>query len=220
MDFFLTNRSNCPGLHFTWRSEVAAADVASMHVRCWRLWLWLFSLGNAGSAFSSGGRGAAGGSRLAFATPCSPAPAQWGLLSCLGAAGVHHIVAFVPVGPVHHPFAPGRHTLSLFRQSHTRSFMTRGVDAGDGRSAESAEPDLLASFDERPQSPSSSWGVAGDGKRADGYQDRDWRVSIPKDMAKYRDLETLMIVLEDALIDESRGRAPPTGMNVCVRTWL
>lgn len=90
--------------------------------------------------------------------------------------------------------------------------MTRG----DGSSSESSEPDLLASFDERPQMPSSSWGVAGDDRRADGYQDRDWRVSIPKDMAKYRDLETLMIVLEDALLDESRGRAPPTGVGVYV----
>jgi hypothetical protein len=50
-------------------------------------------------------------------------------------------------------------------------------------------------------------------------------VSLPKDMAKYRDLEPFMIVLEDALLEESRGRGPPTGvscvaaMNHLKRLW-
>jgi len=55
--------------------------------------------------------------------------------------------------------------------------------------------------------------------------EQEWRVSLPKDMAKYRDLEPFMFVLEDALLDESRGRGPPTGvscvaaMNHLKRLW-
>ena len=67
-----------------------------------------------------------------------------------------------------------------------------------------------------------SWGRAAPPRQ---NEDKEWRVSLPKDMAKYRDLEPFMIVLEDALLEESRGRGPPTGvscvaaMNHLKRLW-
>ena len=72
-----------------------------------------------------------------------------------------------------------------------------------------------------PSKTSNSWGV----EEGQPQQDRNWRVQLPKDMARYRDLEPFMIVLEDALLDETRGRAAPTGvscvaaMNHLKRVW-
>jgi len=81
--------------------------------------------------------------------------------------------------------------------------------------------DLFAERVPRRDGNSAAWGVY----KGETRQDRDWRVQLPKDMAKYRDLEPFIIVLEDALLEEGSGKGAPTGvscvaaMNHLKRLW-
>ena len=74
--------------------------------------------------------------------------------------------------------------------------------------------------------PPSSYRLAADDKlQGRETNARESRVQVPQDMAQYRDVETLMLVLEDASLEEIRGGAPPSGvacvaaMNHLKRLW-
>ena len=102
-------------------------------------------------------------------------------------------------------------------QKQTPSFIAAHM-LGPNQARDGEESNLPPAF--RNQSPyrqSKAWGVDAGARTREKVQDRkhDRRVQLPKDMAKYRDLEPFILVLEDALLEESFEVGPPTGV-ACV----
>ena len=99
----------------------------------------------------------------------------------------------------------------------------RGSSAG-GRKQAGASTNSWGRRD-RDEEPAQTTGGATPGGTHDASRDRDWRVQLPKDMARYRDLDALMLVLDEAIGGESEGLGPPTAvscvaaMNHLKRLW-
>ena len=115
-----------------------------------------------------------------------------------------------------------RLSIAKLRVAPSALVLQLAMSGGTGESQPESNKPMDSLYKPRPPSKTSnSWGV----EEGQPQQDRNWRVQLPKDMARYRDLEPFMIVLEDALLDETRGRAAPTGvscvaaMNHLKRVW-
>ena len=181
------------------------------------LWLWLTAEGS-GAGFSSIPHPAhkvrqapAPEEQLAFAGPQTSAFALW----------KEHGSSLRPsAARVRCAAAARRRATGLKRTAMSSD--GQGSSAG-GRKQAGASTN---SWGRRARDPEPAQpGGASAGGTPDASRDRDWRVQLPKDMARYRDLDALMIVLDEAIGHESEGLGPPTAvscvaaMNHLKRLW-